>query len=153
MKAYKDMGIVDSGSRLKVKGRSSAPTGFRKVRNILNDLFYMPAWCAKPVEKIYPFMMCAQMQNDNAFGRCIVFGDDMSGLRCRPARYTECLSTRCMYVHGLYHGVAMSRYIRTFMKNIYRPDLNTAYIKFDQRLFDLYELRSAQWHKGNGENE
>lgn len=154
MKAYKDMGIVPR-LKMKVKGRSGQATGFRKIR-VSNHLFYAPAWCAKPVNRIHPSMMCEQMLDDSASASLYVMrsGTDMTEPLCRPAKYTECLSSRCMYVRGPYHGAAMSRYIRRFMKMYMRgPELNTAYTRLHEILYDSYDMYSARWHKGNDKNE
>lgn len=79
------MGIVPR-LKMKVKGRSGQATGFRKIR-VSNHLFYAPAWCAKPVNRIHPSMMCEQMLNDSASASLYVMrsGTDMTEPLCRPA--------------------------------------------------------------------
>ena len=158
MKVSKDMGIADICSRLKmkIKGRSGPATGFRKIR-VDYGLFYAPAWCVKPAGRIHPSMVCEQMLNDSVFASLY----DIARLKpymteplCRPAKYTECLSSRCIYARGPYHGVALSRYIRRFMKIYMRgPELNTAYTRLHEVLYNSYDMYSAQWHKGNDGNK
>ena len=159
------MGITDICSRLKmkIKGRSGSATGFRKIRvpyslfyRVPYGLFYAPTWCVKPAGRIYPSMMCEQMLNDSVFASLYVMGSgtDTTEPLCRPAKYTECLSSRCMYVRGPYHGVALSRYIRRFMKIYMRgPELNTAYTRLHEVLYSSYDMYSARWHKGNDGNK
>ena len=156
MKAYKDMGIADICSRLKmkIKGRSGSATGFRKIR-VPYGLFYAPAWCVKPAGRIHPSMMCEQMLNDSVSASLYDIAKPyMAEPLCRPAKYTECLSSKCMYARGPYHGVTLSRYIRRFMKIYMRgPELNTAYTRLHEVLYNSYDMYSARWHKGNDGNK
>ena len=156
MKVSKDMGIADICSRLKmkIKGRSGSATGFRKIR-VPYGLFYAPAWCVKPAGRIHPSMMCEQMLNDSVSASLYDIAKPyMADPLCRPAKYTECLSSRCMYARGPYHGVALSRYIRRFMKIYMRgPELNTAYTRLHEVLYSSYDMYSARWHKGNDGNK
>lgn len=157
MKVSKDMGITDicSRSKMKIKGRSGQATGFRKI-HVDYGLFYAPAWCVKPAGRMYPSMVCEQMLNDSVFASLYVMGSgtDTTEPLCRPAKYTECLSSRCMYARGPYHGVALSRYIRRFMKIYMRgPELNTAYTRLHEVLYNSYDMYSARWHKGNDGNK
>lgn len=153
MKAHKDMGIIPR-LKMKVKGRSGQATGFRKIR-VPYGLFYAPAWCVKPAGRIHPSMMCEQMLNDSVSASLYDIAKPyMADPLCRPAKYTECLSSRCMYARGPYHGVALSRYIRRFMKIYMRgPELNTAYTRLHEVLYSSYDMYSARWHKGNDGNK
>ena len=150
MKVSKDMGIADICSRLKmkIKGRSGSATGFRKIR-VPDGL------CVKPAGRIHPSMMCEQMLNDSVSASLYDIAKPyMADPLCRPAKYTECLSSRCMYARGPYHGVALSRYIRRFMKIYMRgPELNTAYTRLHEVLCSSYDMYSARWHKGNDKNK
>lgn len=125
---------------------------YRKIR-IMNDLFFIPGWCRKPAERMHPHMMCTPILDNTAFCQYGAKHINKSETRCHPARYTECLSKRCMYVTGSYRGVAISRYIRKFFKNVHDPDDPNIYARLHRVLTDSYELYSAPWHKRNEVNE